>query len=125
MHSFGWRALTLTMGRTARPGTFTRADWAAYRVAWGYSRSMKSMVHWYRALVQQRKYLQRLPTMRVSVPTLLVWGKQDKFLGWEMAQPSIDLCDQGQLVFLENATHWLQHEEPARVNQLIQEFLDS
>jgi pimeloyl-ACP methyl ester carboxylesterase len=39
-----------------------------------------------------------------------------------MAQPSIELCDEGRLVFLEEATHWVQHEEPETVNQLLIEF---
>jgi pimeloyl-ACP methyl ester carboxylesterase len=62
---------------------------------------------------------------RIKVPTLLIWGAKDRFLGREMAQPSINLCDQGQLVFIEEATHWVQHEEPDRVNHLILEFLQN
>jgi epoxide hydrolase 4 len=57
------------------------------------------------------------------VPTLLLWGAQDRFLGRELAEASIKRCSQGQLVFLEDATHWLHHEQPERVNSLIQEFL--
>ena len=40
-----------------------------------------------------------------------------------MAQHSIDLCDEGRLVFIAEATHWVQHEEAGRVNQLIHTFL--
>ena len=61
--------------------------------------------------------------LRVRAPTLLIWGAEDKFLGREMAQPSLDLCDDGRLVFIEEATHWVQHEEPDRVNDLIVDFL--
>jgi pimeloyl-ACP methyl ester carboxylesterase len=60
---------------------------------------------------------------RIRVPTLLIWGTQDRYLGREMAQPSIDLCDDGRLVFIEGATHWVQHEEADRVNSLIDGFL--
>ena len=41
-----------------------------------------------------------------------------------MAQSSIDLCDDGRLVFIEEATHWVQHEEADRVNDLISAFLN-
>jgi pimeloyl-ACP methyl ester carboxylesterase len=51
------------------------------------------------------------------VPTLLLWGTKDRFLGREMAQPSIDLCDHGRLEFVEEASHWIHHEEPERVNR--------
>ena len=60
---------------------------------------------------------------RITVPTLLIWGAQDQALGREMAQPSIDLCDEGRLIFIEEATHWVQHEEAERVNHLIHAFL--
>jgi pimeloyl-ACP methyl ester carboxylesterase len=30
---------------------------------------------------------------------------------------------QWQVVFLDEATHWVQHEEPERVNQLLADFL--
>lgn len=40
-----------------------------------------------------------------------------------MAQPSVDLCTNGRLVFFENATHWVQHEEADAVNQLLIEFI--
>jgi pimeloyl-ACP methyl ester carboxylesterase len=40
-----------------------------------------------------------------------------------MAQPSVELCDDGRLELLEEATHWVHHEEPERVNQLMLDFL--
>jgi pimeloyl-ACP methyl ester carboxylesterase len=42
---------------------------------------------------------------------------KDRFLGREMAQSSIDLCDDGRLVFVDEASHWIQHEEPERVTR--------
>ena len=42
-----------------------------------------------------------------------------------MEEPSLELCDNGRLVVLEEATHWVQHEEPERVNTLILEHLAS
>ena len=48
---------------------------------------------------------------------------KDHFLGQELAQPSIDRCSDGKLVFLEEATHWLQHEVPEKVNSLLLDFL--
>jgi pimeloyl-ACP methyl ester carboxylesterase len=57
------------------------------------------------------------------MPVLLLWGARDVALGREMAEASIALCDQGELVFFEEATHWLQHEKADEVNQLILSFL--
>ena len=79
------------------------------------------MLHWYRAAVRTPP---RLPVQRpITVPTLLIWGARDSFLGREMAQQSIALCQEGRLAMLEEGTHWVHHEEPARVNGLIDTFL--
>ncbi len=47
---------------------------------------------------------------RLHMPVLMLWGKQDVALSHAMAQPSIERCDQGKLVFFEEATHWVQHD---------------
>jgi len=116
-----WRLAERTLRSSSRPGTFTAQALERYREAWSQPNAITSMLHWYRASLQKPPTPPADP--RIPVPTLLLWGAQDRFLGREMAQPSIELCPQGKLVFLEEATHWLQHEEPARVNALIQAFL--
>ncbi len=108
---------------SSRPGTFTDAALDLYREAWAQPRAYDAMLNWYRAVLQRQP--QRLPSPRITVPTLMVWGAQDKFLGKELAPLSIALCDQGKLVFIETASHWIQHEEPAQVNRLIAGFIKS
>jgi pimeloyl-ACP methyl ester carboxylesterase len=39
-----------------------------------------------------------------------------------MAKESLQYCDDGHLEMLETAAHWVQHEEPARVNSLLSQF---
>lgn len=112
-----WAFLAQTMKRSSRQGTFTEADLKQYKAAWAQPGAAKAMINWYRASI--RKPPARRPTIRVTVPTLLIWGVQDQFLKREMAQPSIDLCDNGRLVFIEEATHWVQHEVGKRVTELI------
>jgi pimeloyl-ACP methyl ester carboxylesterase len=106
---------------SSRPGTFTDEDIARYKEAWSQGQAVRSMLHWYRAALRAKP--QRPKTARVTVPTLLIWGTQDRFLGQEMAPASIDLCDQGRLELIPEATHWVQLEEPARVNRLLVDFL--
>jgi pimeloyl-ACP methyl ester carboxylesterase len=106
---------------TSRPGTFTDADVDLYRQAWSQPGAVRSMIHWYRAALRSQPKWPRGSRVR-GVPTLLLWGTKDRFLGREMAQPSIDLCDDGRLEFFEEASHWIQHEEPERVNRRILEF---
>jgi pimeloyl-ACP methyl ester carboxylesterase len=59
---------------------------------------------------------------RVKVPALLIWGKDDQFAVETMARESLQYCDNGHLEIVETATHWVQHEQPARVNNLLSQF---
>jgi epoxide hydrolase 4 len=56
------------------------------------------------------------------MPTLILWGKKDPYLKSEMAEASLERCKDGQLIYFEDATHWIQHEEPDRVNALMLKF---
>jgi pimeloyl-ACP methyl ester carboxylesterase len=116
-----WKMVVDALTKSSRSGTFTDSDLDQYRQAWSQPNAYRSMLNWYRAMI--RKPPKPPASPRIIVPTLLIWGVQDKFLGREMAQPSIDLCDDGRLVFIEEATHWVQHEEAERVNELIDTFL--
>ncbi|HWB09712.1 MAG TPA: alpha/beta hydrolase [Pirellulales bacterium] len=116
----GW-PLARALRRTSRPGTFSLEELDQYREAWSQPGAVASMVNWYRA--GMRYSAREASAAPVRVPTLLIWGARDVFLGREMAQPSLDLCDNGRLEMIAEATHWVQHEEPQRVNQLISEFI--
>ena len=115
--SLGVRMLRLT----GKADTFSETDFDAYRLAWGRPGAMRSMINWYRALMKVKATRPEDP--RIKVPTLMLWGALDSALGAEMAQPSIDLCDRGTLVMLNEATHWVQHDASAQVNALLLEFL--
>ena len=112
-----WSVMARTLRSSSRRGTFSDADIAQYKTAWSQPGAFRAMVNWYRAALQRPPA--RNTTIRITVPALLIWGVHDRFLKRDMAQPSIDLCDNGQLVFFENATHWVQHEEADRVTELI------
>ncbi len=119
--AFDFKMLERTMLNTSPKGTFTPEGIAGYKAAWRQPKAIKTMINWYRAY----KYNKLQTNLNLSIPTLLIWGRKDKFLGKEMAEPSINLCTNGKLVFLNNATHWLHHEEPEKVNSLILEFIQA
>lgn len=106
----------------ARPGTFSEIDMRRYRRAWSRHGALTAMINWYRAAIRYRAPLPDDP--RVRAPTLMIWGAQDRFLGREMAGQSISYCDDGRLVVVNEAGHWVQHEEPHRVNRLLLDFLE-
>jgi pimeloyl-ACP methyl ester carboxylesterase len=81
------------------------------------------MINWYRAIFRERSVQQT--DNRVHVPVLILWGKRDIALSAEMAQRSIELCDNGRLVFFENSSHWVQHDEPDEVNRQLIAFFNN
>lgn len=116
-----FEVVTEMLKATSRQGSFTEADLEQYRRAWGRPGAMTAMINWYRALL--RTQTERLDSLQVTVPTLIIWGLYDFALEWEMARLSLEMCEVGQLETLAEATHWVQHDEPHRVNALIQAFL--
>lgn len=105
---------------TSRRGTFSDADLAVYREAWARPGAVRGMLAWYRAAL--RRPALRVDDPRIRVPTLILWGVRDRFLGRELIEPSLALCDDGRAHLFDQATHWLQHEEPEAVNSHLISF---
>ena len=106
---------------SGKPTTFSAEDFLEYRKAWTNSGGLTGMINWYRALFHRP-----IPvTMddKVHCPTLVLWGKRDVALSPEMAENSIKMCDNGKLIFFNNASHWVQHDEAAAVNQELIKFI--
>jgi epoxide hydrolase 4 len=110
-----------TLRRTSRAGAFSPDDLDLYREAWSQPGAITGMINWYRALFQDMPAPQAL-RRRVTVPTRILWGSRDRFLMREMASESLAYCDNGELFEFPEATHWLQHEEPVKVNDLLIDF---
>ena len=114
-----YAALARSMRGSSRPGTFSAAEMAQYRAAWSQPGALTAMLNYYRAVTRSRSPADA----RIRVPTRLLWGAKDRFFGVELATASLDWCDEGELVLLPDASHWLQHEAPERINALLLDFL--
>lgn len=92
-----------------------------YRKAWGQPGAITGMINWYRATF--RHMGNSTNSSLILPPTLILWGKRDPHLSYEMAQLSLDLCAEGRLITFEDATHWVLYDKSAEVSQLmIQHF---
>jgi pimeloyl-ACP methyl ester carboxylesterase len=60
----------------------------------------------------------------IELPTLLIWGKQDKFVPPYVGIGLNALLHNSQLVFVENCGHLPQEEQPEITGQKIIKFLD-
>jgi pimeloyl-ACP methyl ester carboxylesterase len=120
--AFDFRMGTGSLLRSSRPGTFSPKDLAEYHAAWSQPGALTSMINWYRALFRFRT---KFPDRTVHVPTRILWGERDAFLLAEMAHESLCYCTSAELFTFAGASHWLQHEEPARVSEILVEFFRS
>jgi pimeloyl-ACP methyl ester carboxylesterase len=120
MRARDFDALAKSLADSSRPGTFTDADFAAYREAWSRPGALTAMINWYRALLRKR-FPAALPG--IDVETLMLWGVDDKFGERSVAEESIALCSAGRAAFVDGATHWVHHEQPDHVNRLLLDFL--
>jgi len=118
--AFNYSLPELSMVKTARPGTFSHTYLMACKQAWRQPNALSAMINWYRAFFQHPVDTD----VNIEVPVLLLWGAKDTFLNIKMAEQSIKRCRDGQLIILDNATHWLHHEEPMLVNGYIHTFLN-
>ncbi|HEY2981541.1 MAG TPA: alpha/beta hydrolase, partial [Anaerolineales bacterium] len=100
--------------------TFTREDIEKYKQAWSQPGAMSAMINWYRAALRYPPSISK--NLRVTVPTLMLWGMKDVALTHRMARPSMDYCDDGRLVLFADATHWVQLDEAEEVTKHLLEF---
>lgn len=102
------------------PGTFSDAELADYRRAWGREGALRSGLAWYRAAFRRPKVPPK--GQRITVPMLILWGEQDQFLGKEMVAPSADCVEDVEVIRFPDATHWVAHEAPEAVNAALVKF---
>jgi pimeloyl-ACP methyl ester carboxylesterase len=112
-------ALRQALTGSSHAGVFSQADLDRYEQAWAEPGAVKAMLDWYRAL----RLKPHLENARVSVPTLIIWGLQDRFLEKGLADESRALCDDARFLSFENASHWVHLEEADAVNEALVDFL--
>jgi pimeloyl-ACP methyl ester carboxylesterase len=118
LKAFLFALLRRMLVRSSQPGTFGAAEIESYVETWSRPDAFTPMLNYYRAI----RYRRREPPARVSPPTLILWGARDTFLIPDNATAALDLCDNGEIVWLDEATHWLQMEEPEKVNATLARF---
>jgi len=115
-----WDPVVKMLMTSSKPGSFTVEDLEQYRRSWWRKGAFTSMLNWYRAALQMPPDMSG--DLRIRVPTLMLWGAQDVALSRELVQPSLDLCDDGRLVFFEDSSHWVQLDESESVNKHLVDF---
>jgi pimeloyl-ACP methyl ester carboxylesterase len=103
---------------TSRAGALDDDLLRTYREDWARAGALTSMLNWYRALP-----FNAVAHGRIQVPVQIIWGSRDAFLDAALAERAAGMCDDVRTLHLDEAGHWLHHEEPDKVNDALLRFL--
>jgi pimeloyl-ACP methyl ester carboxylesterase len=112
---------------------FTDADVAAYRAAWQQPGAITGGLNYYRAAkigpprneqeAAGMKAFGKTVARQVPMPTLVIWGEADPFLLTGNLDGMEDFVPHLRVERIPDGTHWVIHEQPARINDSLRAFL--
>ncbi len=117
-YSFAKRSL-----RAGSPGTFSDEDLERYVEAWSQPGALKGMINYYRAALRRTPRSAQAGLRVIEAQTLVIWGQRDAYIGSELAEPLPQWVPNVRVERLAEATHWVHHEAPEQVNELLVGFL--
>jgi epoxide hydrolase 4 len=118
----GCAFLDKVLRQTVRRGAFSREDVALYKQALAVPGAATAALNYSRAAM-------RFPTRPadderpITAPTLLVWGERDRYLGVRLSEGLTRWVRRLRVERLRDASHWVQNDDPQRVNALLLDFL--
>ncbi len=116
----GYKGLADAITESTRPVSSSELE--EFRKAWSQPGALTGMINWYRAILR-RRFPSPPPSKGIAVPTQIIWGAKDRYASLFLADASQTLCANARLTVLDNATHWVQHDEAERVNTILLDFL--
>ena len=107
-------------------------DRSAYVEAWSQPGALTGMLNWYRASPLYpptegdpgaAKLSLDPKAFTVRVPTLVIWGMSDTALPPTLLDGLATCVPDLRIERIPEGTHWVVHEQPARVNALVRRFI--
>ncbi len=92
-----------------------------YREAMSKPGAMTASINYYRQLKWSLNH--NWQQMRLSMPTLLIWGEQDTALGISLTEGLEQWVPGIHIHRISDSGHWVQQEKPELVNQFLIDFL--
>ena len=105
---------------------------AGYKTAWRDASGLRGMVNWYRAsplkIGQSGEAIDNALSfdparLQVRCPHLLIWGEDDTALMPASTQGLEDYASDLTRVVIKGADHWLHHQKPSEVADVILNWL--
>ena len=116
------------IGRMLRGAAFQKTafpveEMAKYQEAMSRPGAIKAALSYYRQLFRHPPVSFNRSDTRISAPTLLIWGEQDIALGIELTTGLERWVNDIEIKRIPDSGHWVQQEQPDKVNQYMLEFL--
>ena len=113
---------TVFQSQAVNSDAFTEADLDTLVAAAAKPGALTAMLNYYRNIFQSEGFLNRQWEV-LKVPTLLVWGENDKALGKELTYGTDAYVEKFELRYIPDCSHWVQQEQPDLVNQYMRAWL--
>ena len=114
-------------------GYFTEEDCKAYLEAWSQPGALTGGLNYYRAAhigpptaeggPAKGKFVADLSEVTLKVQTLVIWGEKDPYLLTGNLEGLEELVPDLTIKRIPDGNHWVVHEKPALINNLIRSFL--
>jgi pimeloyl-ACP methyl ester carboxylesterase len=95
-----------------------------YRVQLQYKGFRRAILSTIRAMPGMDSLVEYAAVGRQNLPTLLIWGREDKSVSSDDMQQLVKLIPGIEYQIIEEAGHIPQYERPEIVNPLLVEFLN-
>ena len=112
--------------------TLTDEERATYHEAWAQPGALTGGLNYYRAAQMgeqvaaggvAEEYEAKIRSLRIEVPTLVIWGERDPALLVGLTRGLEQWIPDLRLEILPDAGHWVPYERPDEVNRLIRDFV--
>ncbi len=112
-------------GAAVQKDAFPRTITAKYQQAMSKPGAMTAALNYYRQILPflLRPGSLKKQAVRITAPTLLIWGEQDIALGIELTEDLEQWVDHIQVKRIPDSGHWVQQEQPEKVNRFMLDFL--
>jgi epoxide hydrolase 4 len=114
------------IARALRGGSLVKDAWTGeelehYRTAFSRPGALTGPIGYYRAAFRSFFKMRRERGRRIQARTLILWGREDRFLGPELLEPAelAPYWDEGmapEVRFIPDAGHFVQNEASEQIN---------
>lgn len=112
-------------GAALQKSAFPHEVTAKYQEAMSKPGAIKAAISYYRQLFRRLPFSMKNNEVHIKAPTLLIWGEQDIALGIALTTGLERWVDDIQIRRIPDSGHWVQQEQPEKVNQYMLDFLQT